>query len=780
MKISRRSWVVICCCAVFTNSSFVAFGKAPELPIFSDGSARVYWDVSETLRKQMFGSLPIDPVTDFTRVFSMMTGSEIGPKREGGIPLRLELLAPKAPTSPLAHLPEGFRETASEIAVTPESVTIRAESPSGLSGGLYKILEDWGCHWVMDGELGEVIPSHESLTLPMGTQLVTIGVDTGFGARRGVTIQRNRLLPATWLPGMHFWRYGVEPEKYFKTHPEYFPLVDGVRKTTQVETVNPDVIRLKIEHAKEYFQKLHPTARSYPMDPEDNMEFSEAPEATRLDPPGTGPDGLPLMSDRVVLFANAVLEGFQSDFPDKTVAFYSYLNHSQPPVNVRLNPKAAVGVTRFGFCNLRLTPTATTPSPQQFEDLVKAWLDQTKNVYIYEYNPPTWAAALPFPNYLEIGESMRRLHRIGAKGFYSDGHGIASAPGVFLNEYIAWRMMVNPEQDPKTLMDDYCRFFFGPASETMVAYYDTLAEITKFHDPARPAVGVSIYRFEELFPRNIVKRASAQLDEALKTPGLSDIERRRLEWVKLGNDYLVSYLAAIDAAKAGNYEAAKKAFDNTRKMISLQERAGHPSLKMADARVRIQAVESTILATYFPQKRGMVTRWSLLGPIPRADFPLPVEEEILARGTALKDVTVGQQSYRWISHTSHEGLLNLNAALDRSGLDVPLSKMFASATITAPDQLNVQASFSSFYPFKVFLNGKMVFERDAFNFDFPDANTKSLELSRGVNEFVILCDERSRSTRENTQNDGFDWSVSLRLLDANGQPLNLPGMHVSP
>lgn len=746
--------------------------QAESLPVFQDGSSRLSLDVSESQR-QALSALPVEPVADFARVFESMTGVPLGEAGAGKVPLRIELLEAGAASSPLAGLPVGIRETASEVKVTPEEITIRAESPAGISGGLYKLLEDWGARWIFADPLGEVIPKHTSLSLPLGTRIVKIGTDTAFGAHRpesAAWVQRNRLFPATWLPCFHYWNYGVEPNKYFKDHPEYFALIDGERKPTQPETTNPDVIRLKIEHAKK-FLRANPKARSYPMDPEDNTFFSESPESLAQDPPGTGPDGLPFMTDRVVRFSNAVLEGIREEFPDKSVGFYSYLNHALPPVTSKLDPSTVVGVTRFGYCTLRMTPTPNTPSPQQYEDLVQSWLKLTPNVYIYEYNPPSWAASLPFPNYLDMAESMHRLHKMGAKGFYSDTIFNEHSPGTFVNSYIRRRMMVDPEQDPKTLLQDYTQSFFGPAGAAMQDYYKILSEVTDYRDEKRPAVGVSIYRFEEIFPRDVVARATEKLATALNTPGLDDKQKKRLEYVKLGHDYLVHYLAAVDAAKAGQYEAANKAFDLTLRQIALQERAGGG--KMDDARRRIEASRSTLLATYFPKERGMITDWKLLGPIPRTELGQGEDLNILTQPQP-KPVTLGGHVFNWQPYVSKSGLLDFNTAFQRSGLEVPLSKAFASALIEASEDMTATAYFSSFYPITVFLNGQKIFERDGFNFDFPDANKASVSLRKGRNHFVIRSDERSRSTRENPQNDGFDWSVSLALRDQQGRPLSLP------
>ncbi len=765
---------------------FFSFGWSPlsaeiaqKLALAREGKAAFYWEVDPAVRSKVEAHFSrnkqlVNPMSDFSRVFEAMTG--VTPAQKGeGVPLRLVLLERGAEGSPLAGVDAPMREVAGELDVRPDGITITAETPHGLSNTLYYLLENWGCRWVVPGPLGEEIPKLAEPTLPLGKKIVHIGVDPAFTAHRPTAellFQRNRLLRASWLPCFHFWFDGIKPKEYFESHPEYYALVDGERQPTQLETINPEVIALKIAAAKAFLRE-RPTARTYPMDPEDNGRFSEAPEAVAQDPDEKDSAGLPIMTDRVVRFGNAVLEGIREEFPDRSIGYYAYARHSQPPVNVKPDPATVIGVTRDGYCNLRLTPTESTPSPARFEELVSQWLKLTPNVYIYEYNPLPWAGSLPFPNYLDLAESMRRLHKMGVKGFYSDTPLGEFAPGIFINNYFRYRMMVDPTREPLELLADLCQSFFGPAAPAMQAYYETLAKVTQYNDPKRPTIGVAIFEIDPIFPRPLVQEASAHFAKALQTEGLEERHRRRLEWIKLGHDYLVNYLAGFDAARAGDYEGSKAAFEKTLRLAAMQERQSGGFLQMSDARRRLEAARSTVLAEKFPKEEGMLTHWSLLGPVPRNASTLEEEYQLLENVSPEAKTQIGEKSYQWKAYLAPDGILDFNRAFERRGVDHPVSKAWAATVVEAPEEMEADLFFGCFFPFTIYHNGKQIFERRHSNFNHPDANKVRVKLTKGRNLLTVLCKEGRVSTPENT---GFHytWGVSLALRDAEGRPLGLP------
>ncbi len=136
----------------------------------------------------------------------------------------------------------------------------------------------------------------------------------------------------------------VPPKTYFDTHPEYYALVDGRRQPTQLCTSNPEVIRLSIEHITAYFDQ-HPEAMSYSLCPDDNKAFCECDACTALD---TGQHesedlgGYPIVTDRLMVYLNAVAQGIQDKHPGNMVTNYAYVNYSTPPLREKVDPPVAL------------------------------------------------------------------------------------------------------------------------------------------------------------------------------------------------------------------------------------------------------------------------------------------------------------------------------------------------------------------------------------------------------------------------------------------------------
>ena len=71
-------------------------------------------------------------------------------------------------TAPASKTSEGFT-----LQVTDKAVFILGASPAGTAFGIYELLKQLGCAWVMPGTAGEIIPNAGTLTIPaqMTTQI---------------------------------------------------------------------------------------------------------------------------------------------------------------------------------------------------------------------------------------------------------------------------------------------------------------------------------------------------------------------------------------------------------------------------------------------------------------------------------------------------------------------------------------------------------------------------------------------------------------------------------
>ncbi len=686
--------------------------------------------------------------------------AQVPPTRDlaGMIPISVKLQEYPAGVSAFdAATIQGF-----EVQADAASVTLRAHTVAGLENAIYWLLDRWGCRFVLPGEIGECIPRSDRLTAPEGVTAFAPVADTsveatGRGNDMGVWYRRNLGGWQRWLTGQHYWLYAIPADENFEAHPDWYALIGGERRPTQLCTSNPEVIARMIEVAKKWLG-ASPDRMAFPMDPMDNLDYCQCEACQAQDAPGVFTRGTPSMTDRVVTFVNAVAEGIAEEFPDRYVAFYSYSTHSELPVRVKPRDNVIVIVCRTGYCLLHLTPTEGCPT-SDFHSFLRRWREMTPNIYTYEYDPISWTAGLPCPTYLEMGRSLQaQLGEIGVRGSYSDGRQYGAYAGTYLNRYVARRMKVDPGQKPEEVLADMCRAFFGPAGEEMNGYYLALTRVAEQKHEGRSLVAGGSTFYHELFTPEIVSTSRAHLDRAKTLVGAAEPFATRLAMVEESQQQLEGYLQGVWRAQAHDYDGAQAAFDRLDAAIELMGERG--TLDDEDARRRATTMRLKALAANFPEEMGFVTKWELLGPFDNtsrdADMLSDPAELLTSSGDAavLTDGTRAQ----WWDHQSSEGLLNLDQAFAGKQGDWTLSYGYARTIYNAPAPTMAQLRMDSFHPFKVFVNGKEVFHRPGLNADCPDKRRIDVRMQQGPNVIVIKLGQMVLTA------DSFPWGLYFRVI----------------
>lgn len=749
---------------------------ADDLSVFSQGEFHVYLDratlpgdvdaATQPAEARAAGELSA-AIRDLNRCLTGMTGQEL-PRAasQGQLPLRYQLL----------DADDQLRRQDYRTIVDAAGITIAATSRRGLINGTYGLLDTWGCRWILPGEVGEVIPKHETLSLAHGTTATRIAMDPRMhfnfrGKAQDIRqwINRNRAAADHWLSGQHYWSYAIPPEKYFESHPEYYALIDGKRMPQQLCTTNPEVIDIMGQVAEQYLAN-NPTAVSFPMDPNDNIEFCQCENCVALDPPGRW-QNQPMRTDRVIHFANQIAQRIKSKFPDRYVALYAYLTHTLPPKHVTPEDNVIVIITRANFCLLHMTPNdACNPGVDgaAFEHLIEQWADVASHVYSYEYDPIPWTGELPSPIFLERARSIKRQYERGVRGMQVDGAYPASASN-FMNHYLAIRFVVNPALDPQAELAAACQAYFGPAGDAMNRYYLTLAKASDQKHPSREYVAFSLGGYEELFTPAMVSEAKSALDEAQTLASQTQPYAQRVDMIALAHDYMNAYLAGIWNAQAGDYDATIAAFDHVNVAIdNLIEKSYIADDAVVNAKIRTTGGRLKTIAKYFPKRLGFAQQWSILGPFdndtggaihdvadwetqPRLDFDKPYQSP-------------AGRSAKWELYTSDEGFVSLTHALKDVDRPWTMSYAYAATRVRVPKPTKVHFRMDSFNGFKVYLNGKQVFIRPSLSMDAPDKRLAVVTLPAGISTIVI-------KNSQTAQGPHVRWGFFFRITDTAGNLL---------
>ena len=726
---------------------------APGLDVFSSGSANIYLDAEK------IDAFLAPAVEDFRRYFKVMTGADLPTEKHGNaIPIRFRITA--SPNDKLSK-----EQTAAwhdcKIFVEKSQIMLESTSSYGISNGLYKLLDKWGCRWIMPGAIGECIPKVTSLTLPYETIDQKLSTDMRIkvfhGGEEGrAWARRNQNRFGRYLPTDHNWatkaRGTIVPEEIFNNpekpetyHPEYYALIGGKRSPRQICTTNPGVIKRLGDAMDEYFTAF-PDADSFSIDPNDNTDFCQCKTCVALDPAGTTPEGLPLMTDRIVTFANEASKIIRVKYPGKYVGFCAYNLHTLPPVNVKPEPEVIVCVTRMNYEQYRLTPRDENDSAAQFYKLVSDWVKLVSRVTTYEYTPLFWNANFFCPNYLDFAQTMKDTMKLGSRGTYTDGMIFYDNTTNFVTNYLYFRLSADITLDPKEELSRMSETFYGPAGKAMYDYYLTMAETTEIKMPANVLFSGGVRNYYELFTPDIIERAGTFLQTALSAVPNDDVYRKRVELAKLNQNYLNFYLDGVWKAKQKDYEGSMKAFDQLDEIVPKLGEAGllmreHNVFGVEDTQERIRGVRLMVLADSFPEEFGMVTRWKLLGPFDNslrdAEMKTDPFEPLNSIDTPVK--TADGEKHEWKSTVSPSGFLNFKNSFGEVNPAWKAFYAYVGVEVNSPKKQWVELRMDSFQSFRVFLNGKDVFYRPGADNDLPDKRKVPVRLESGKNVIVIKC-----------------------------------------
>ena len=586
--------------------------------------------------------------------------------------------------------------------------------PDGTAYAVCDLLNDLGCRWFMPGEIGEVVPRMKTV-VAAGSDIVqrpafesrqmwyAWGATSPEAGRRLADFQRHNKVG--FLPFGHGHNFAgtVPPDKYFKEHPEYYALVDGKRQPSQLCTTNPDVIRIATEVANRFFDQ-NPNYISYSLCADDNSDFCECPNCRALDiEMDPHMKDKPNVTDRLMVFWNAVAEGVSKRHPGKRVSMYAYINHTLPPKRGNVHPGVMPIVTTSVFCSLHSVADKDCPGRQELRRILESWTAMSPHVYIYEYDPIPGYGELPCPLYGEHARSMKVYRDLGIKGFSFETH--QSWATTFPNYYVLARLMWNPDENPDAILDDLCDKFFGSAAPPMRRYYRVLE--TAF-SAARSHPGWGYGMVPTVWTPEIMRECRAALEQA-RALASDEMTRRRVDMVEVGFQYLESFRAALVNPER-EYDAAVAAATRCPQLIDRMFATNEDYIVAHDARKQADDIQAD-LKRLWPRSVDFRRRVDLIAELPvRWRFHLDPDNDGVRQGWAGESFDDSQwQTVR----TDEQWLRQIDERLNgygwvRTKVDVP--EKFAHRKI----MLLVGALDEQGW---VYINGRLAFRRKAGAYD---------------------------------------------------------------
>jgi tetratricopeptide (TPR) repeat protein len=341
-------------------------------------------------------------------------------------------------------------------------------------------LRDLGVRWYMPGDIGEILPDTQSITLPKVDKTVhpdfpmrilnfrpsVYGRDAMmWGFRLGVRQPYGRQA----AHGMH---HMTDNERTLKNHPDWFALYGGKRhndpqvKNNQLCYSNEQLLREAVRFCQVQMDHFDMDIVSV-QPPDGYTAMCQCELCEGKDSPELGYRGM--LSNYVWDFVNRVAKEVGKTHPNKKVSNLAYGIYTEPPTNIdKLEPNIQVIIVG-----------GRRPLSEDREDLRRlraSWAEKTDTpVEIFE-NYPFTGRGFFLPAYFprSLGEQINETKgQTRGEDIWITMNFKENAIGYnhFLLYFTARMYWGGKDQDAGAMFDEYVEKFYGPAASEMGAFF---------------------------------------------------------------------------------------------------------------------------------------------------------------------------------------------------------------------------------------------------------------------------------------------------------------------
>jgi uncharacterized protein DUF4838 len=355
--------------------------------------------------------------------------------------------------------------------------------------GAHRFLEKYiGVKWLFPLELGEYVPKHDTISVPMRN---IVGKPSFFrrsysGLDKVYMKKKPRYSGLLWgLRQGYMSGSGLEcnhnignifpPAKYTKTHPEFFPLINGKRYWPKPNPKDrrwrvkywdpcytaPGIVDEAVKNIIKYFDE-NPTKENYSLAVNDNVNVCQCKNCRAKNK--DFPEGV--SSQSYYEWCNAVVKKVRKKYPDKYFGLIVYPPVVMPPKGIVLDNHIVPVLCRdLGFyADAEIRKNVD-------EKLVESWHKVAPTLGWWDYTNSD-AYIIPRVTSHNTANTLKYLYKNGLR-FYSNevhpGPGWKTAPQAYLRYKLLWN--INLDTD-KVLKEWYVACVGEKAAPYLEQYYD--------------------------------------------------------------------------------------------------------------------------------------------------------------------------------------------------------------------------------------------------------------------------------------------------------------------
>lgn len=279
----------------------------------------------------------------------------------------------------------------------------------------------------------------------------------------------------------HSYARWISPEKYGKTHPEYFALIDGERKcniaapSTEPCVTNPEVIDIITKNVLDEIA-ANPAMENIAVSQNDNDGYCRCPRCAEINER----EGTPMGANLALV--NAVAERVEKVYPNVKVGTLAYWYTRKAPKTIKPRHNVQIQLCSIECCELHPINDPNCPKNVPFNQDIQDWKAICDNVWIWNYNTNFSYYDLPFPNLSVIGPNVRLFRDSHAKGVFMQANAMGDAGEMCdLRNYLMARTLWNPDLESGALVEEFCKLHYAQAAAPILEYLKLVQDQAEKH-----------------------------------------------------------------------------------------------------------------------------------------------------------------------------------------------------------------------------------------------------------------------------------------------------------
>jgi len=477
-----------------------------------------------------------------------ISGVKLPLKKDGKDVPGITLNVGKTDTALESDLPDASLNPESyAIKVRNDDIYFAARYPTAVTFAVHSFIEDnLGVRWFAPGDDWEYVPQlQDKSTFTVEVKSVVKEPDTSprfwsshkYGPEWNSWNFHNKIISAEkTAPWRGFQNYIYKifpPEKYAKTHPEYYPLINGKRVIPQKGDVywwpcigNKDVQRITAEYIHQFFVE-HPNVDSFSLGMDDIYTMCQDSLCRAMDA-HPDDDKNRHYSDRYYKFINIVAAQVKKTDPGKYIGLLVYDATRQLPQTV---PHIEDNV--FGYITQNSSYWNDPARKKADLDLTAAWSKRMKHLSRYDYYGFKSLAPRVYPHLMDKEIKFDKQHNL--EGMYTEVYTFLphTAPMIWAFAKLQWDSSHNIDD----LLNDFYTKMFGAGAPEMQKYFSLLEKCWAEDKPG----------FDRNVLKNIIQQALVMtpddvqqgfaLLDAAASQAQQPIEKKRIEIIRAALQY---------------------------------------------------------------------------------------------------------------------------------------------------------------------------------------------------------------------------------------------------